>query len=483
MKYIIAHDFGTSSLKSAIFSEDGELRFSVGSDYPTYRPRDGWVEQDAQDWWNAFCDHNKKLTAGIDPKDVVCVSFDGTTADSVCIGADGEPLYRAMIWQDRRAQEEGQEVKAALTEQTGAGRGFMGPGRSGIMLYWIKKNEPAVFAQTKTWVVNNAAYVIYKLTGKSVCDRQVGWASAFADADKKDWTYDLVDKLGIPRSLLPELHDSTDIIGEVTEEVGKASGLAAGTKIVVGTGDGESVDLGAGFIYDGAVAMTCGTSGGMSVFGNPKNLPGTSATGASMEWLRKTICTEEEREAKETGKDVFEVIIGKAQKAPVGSHGVVYHPYLAGERGVRMNMKARASFTGISSQANREDIIRSVIEGIGFSLNGHVVRYRADGYPVKRITATGGMTKSPFVMQVFADIMDAEIVTVKNSAWCGCTGGAILGSIAVGFSKDLKDAAAKFVHVDTVTAPNPENQKVYAQMLPLFEEIYEAQKPLYEKMS
>jgi len=482
VNYIIAHDFGTSSDKAALFSTEGEMLKSSSIEYPVNRPGEGRTEQDPNDWWNAFCENNRVLTEGIDRKDVLAVTTDGTTSNTLILDEEGQPLRPAIIWQDNRAVKESKAIMSMLTPELADGRRFMGPGRSGVSLYWIKENEPELFARAKTWTCNNNFYIVWRLTGRSLADRAIGWSSGYTNKARTEWTYELTDMLGIPRHLLPELVDMEDIVGEVPASLADECCLAAGTKIVAGTGDGDIVPIGAGCVSDGDVSMTCGTSGGGSVIGFSGNLPGTSGTGASMEWLRRVICVPEEEQAKEQGKNVFDLITAAASTAPVGSRGVIFHPYPAGERGTRNNAKAKAGFTGISLATTREDMMRAVIEGIAMNISRHYTAYRAAGQKIEKINAIGGLCKSPFIMQVFADAIGAEIMTVLNSSWCGVIGGAMLCCVALGLCKDFKEAAGKFVRAEHTYQPDAGNYAKYQKLIPIFDAAYDANVPVYEQL-
>jgi xylulokinase len=483
LEYIIAHDFGTSSAKAAIYSRDGRLVKSHSVDYPSYRPQPGWVEQNPKDWWRAFCENNRALTADLNARDVAAVVCDGTTSNCVLLDRSGEPLCNAMIWQDNRALAEAEEINAMLTPELREGRGGIAPGRCGVMLYYIKKHRPELYAQMATWVTSNSLYILYRLTGKSVVDDNLGWSTMLMDPDRQHWTYPLVEMLGFDRSILPEYHKLTDIIGEVPASLSGECGLAAGTKIVVGTADGDTSPYGTGVGEYNMASIMCGTSGSANVTGSPvKGIRGTSGTGASLEWLRRTICQEEERKAKETGRSVFDLMVEEALQAPIGSQGVLFIPYLAGERGSRNNAKAKGSFTGLSLSTTRNDLIRSVIEGIGYNLNEILQRHRDGGMNPTQAIAVGGMVKNPGVRKIFADIMNVELITLKNSQFVVNTGSAVIASLALGWFPSAQEASRLFTHRDTFTPPDPKAHQEYQKYIPIFDDIYRSQLPIYEEL-
>ena len=225
MKYIIAHDFGTSALKSAIYSTEGELICHQTTEYPSERSGDQ-VEQDPEKWWSAFCAANKLLTKGIDKKDVACVTFDGVTAALVCCDGAGKPLHRAITWQDGRATAEAKEVMSLLTTpELKAGRNFMGPGRTCVLLYWIRKHWPEVLEKTHKVCLNNANFVVSRLIGKAVTDFEIAGSGALLYADReKGWDKAFLDVLGVPERILPELHPMDEVVGTVPESLAEEYG-------------------------------------------------------------------------------------------------------------------------------------------------------------------------------------------------------------------------------------------------------------------
>jgi xylulokinase len=260
-------------------------------------------------------------------------------------------------------------------------------------------------------------------------------------------------------------------------------GLAAGTKLVMGTGDSACTTIGAGMLNEGDAYMNGGTSAGILAKGRDgKQLGGqTTSSGSSLSWLKNNICIPEQQLAKQMGRDVYDIIGETIASVSVGSNGVLFHPYLAGERAPRNNPRAKGSFVGITLTTTREDLMRSVVEGIGLNVNLILQSIRDQGYDLRRIPIVGGMGKGPVVRQIFSDIMNIELVTFEYMDEAATVGAAVLGGIAIGLYKD-ESAVEKFMKISSVTVPNAENHEKYRKIMPLFEEVYEAQKPVYEHM-
>lgn len=482
-KYILAHDFGTSGDKASLFTTEGKFIATKTTGYPSHTLNNGGVEQDPDDWWYAFCTSNKELTKDINVEDILCVGFDGTFPNCLCVDKDGNKLNNAYIWQDVRAVEECAELEGIIpAELLKCNRsGKIGANETLPKIYWIKKNEPEVFAKTAKIFPAVQDYIIYKLTGIAATEYSAADNTTMMNVDRTDWSDELMSYVGVTRDMMPEIHKRTDIIGEVPEKYAAECGLAAGTKLVIGAGDTQCSMIGAGFIKPGDAYMNGGTSAGILALSKEGKMLGglTASSGTSFSWLKNQICKYEQELEKTTGRNVYDIINEEIASAPVGSNGVMFHPYLAGERAPRNNGKAQGSFVGISLTTKREDILRSVIEGIGFNIGVIMDSVRAGGLDLKSIVIVGGLGKGEITRQIFADIMNVEIKVPKYAEEAATIGGAILGGIAMGLYKDEESALEKYLEIVAVTKPIPENVEKYAKLKPIFEKIYEGLYPVY----
>lgn len=486
MGYIIGHDYGTSSLKSVLFTESGELIRECSADYKTNYSNGNWAEQNPEDWWDAFCKNNQILLGGLDKSDVLCVSFCGTYPNLICIGDDQQLLCDAMIWQDNRAITEAEEISAKMSpEYAGQYRGNkMTTDRTLPKLLWLRKNRPDVYGKIRKILPCVSQYVILKLTGKAVADYRTGFSTGLLNLERDAWSDYMIDLADVSRDILPELHKRTDIVGEVPAQLADECGLASGTRLVIGTGDGDSADVGMGMLQDGDAYLNGSTSASFLVV-NKKIKgswpPPTSCSGASITWMKNVLCQEERSIAQATGRSIYDVINERIASAPVGCHGVMFHPYLSGERGSINNPRAKGSFTGISLETTHEDLLRAVYEGIGMNLYNVLQIARDAGYVFHRMPMVGGMAKSPVLRQIIADILGIELYTVSHIDEAGTIGAAVLGGIGVGLYQD-ESAQKIFMKPDETTVPNMENHEKYTNIIALFNETYQAQCPLYEKM-
>ena len=482
MNYIVAHDFGTTALKAVLFTTQGRLVRSVTVEYPTHRTRGTWAEQDPVDWWNAFCQANHSLLDEAARGSVACVSFDGTYPNCLCLDAAGNALGRAMIWQDTRAVEEAEELTALFPAQRlrHVPGHRLSPDRSLCKLRWVQKHQPEVFRAAAMMLPGVVSYILLRLTGRAVCDFGVAKGTAMLDQKHKTWAEDILALAEVPRGILPELVDSKDIVGVVPERLADTVGLAAGTKLVAGTCDNLCADIGAGMVLPGQGYLSLGTSANIAVLDAQGRRAGmaTAATGSSLQWMLETIAAPELERAKQTGENVYELVGGLVAQAPAGSRGVLFHPYLAGARSIYNNPEARGSFTGLTLAADRRDLMRAVVEGIGMNLCLILNDLKTQENPITKLHVVGGMAKSPVFLQIFADILGAELVRLENGDAAAATGAAVLGGIALGLFED-ETAVDRFLVKEAVFTPDPARHARYQDTLDLFRSVYEVQQPLY----
>ena len=482
MEYIVAHDFGTTALKAVLFTSEGQLVRSVSVEYPTYREDGNLAEQDPEDWWNAFCQANHALLDDETRKNVACVSFDGTYPNCLCVDADGKPLHRAMIWQDGRAVQEAAE----LTEMLPRERLHHVPGhrlsadRSLCKLRWVQKHQPEVFRKTAMMLPSVISFILLRLTGRAVCDFNVGKGTAMLDQRRGTWAAEVLELAQVPREILPELLRSKDVIGVVPQRMEDTCGLAAGTNLAVGTCDNLCADIGAGMVRPGQGYLNLGTSANMAVLNQEGRRLGmaTASTGSSLNWMIETIAAPELAKAEAEGGNVYEAVSALVDQAPAGSHGVFFHPYLAGARSTLNNSSAKGSFTGLTLSADRKDLMRAVVEGIGMNLCLILNELKERGNDITRLNVVGGMAKSRLFLQIFADIFGVELARLSHGDSSAAIGAAVLGGIAVSLFED-ETAVEKFLSVEEIVTPDPQQHAYYAGRMALFRGIYDAQESLY----
>lgn len=504
MKYILAHDLGTSGNKATLFNEKGVLVSSEVYSYETKYFNTTWVEQDSEDWWQAICITSKNLImkSGIDAKDIAVVSFSGQMMGCLCVDRQGNPLRKSIIWADQRAQKQAAELGEHISMQDFYHiAGHRNTASYGIQkLMWVRDNEPEIYANTyKT--LNAKDFIIFRLTGNFYTEPSDGTSNDCIDLVNLKWSERILDYAGIDGDKLPTLVPSTFIAGGVTEEAAKLTGLAAGTPVVMGGGDGVCANVGAGSVKPGRTFSYVGSSAWIAstseepVFDDLMRtitwahlVPGLYApngtmqcAGGSYSWLKNQIAKYETEQAKIQGISPYELINAEAEKSPAGSNGVICLPYFLGERAPRWNVNAKAAFIGLKMENERCDVFRSVLEGVTMNLNIilEILRKYID---IDEILVIGGGAKGLLWRQMMADIYNARIKVPRLLEEATSMGAAVTGGVGVGLFKDF-DAIDDFLEIQDMNIPNPEAVEAYKPVKEVFNLCYDSLLDVYERMA
>ncbi|MDF2614014.1 MAG: xylB [Clostridia bacterium] len=501
-RYLLAHDLGTSGNKATLYTTDGHLVKSIVYEYETHFFNSNWAEQDPEAWWQAVAETTKAILTDISSKDVAAVAFSGQMQGCVCVDQTGNALRPAIIWADQRAQKETLE----LVNQIGMESFYKitghrpSPAYSIEKLMWIKNNEPEVYHKTYKMLLCKD-YMILKLTGKYATDYSDASGTNALDLNTMSWSEEIINAAGIDKDKLPILAASTQIIGGVTSEAAKVTGLCTGTPIVMGGGDGACAAVGAACIQVGDTYSCVGSSAwialtmdkpiydeDMKTFNFAHLIPGlvmpcgTMQTGgASYSWLKNELASFEVLEAKRLGKSAYDLINEKAKSAPAGANGILYLPYLLGERSPRWNVNAKGAFIGLKMESKREDIFRSVLEGVAFNLNVILNSFKKH-ISVKEMVVIGGGAKGELWRQIMADMYGIPILKPNYLEEATSMGAAIAAGVGAGIF-DSFDVIHEFLKIEDKVYPNRDNTQVYDKMLPIFNECYESLVGVYEKLS
>lgn len=504
-KYILAHDLGTTGNKASLFDEQGNVRASSLSTYSTEYPRPNWVEQNPEDWWKAVCISTKQLlsTTGITPNQVACVSFSGQMMGCVVLDRRARPLRNALIWADTRANPQAQY----LITKVGMDKAYQITGHRASSSYtaakimWVRDHQPEIFAQAYKFVLAKD-FIVARLTGKFATDFTDAGGTNLFDLQAYDWSPTMLEAAGLDRSVLPDLHESTDIIGEVLPSISGEVGLAAGTPVVIGGGDGSCAAAGAGVVLEGGAYNYIGSSSWISLaskvpiydpsmrtFTWPHLMRGMyqpcgtmQAAGGSYQWLRDTFCLQEKEEAKQQGISPYELMDRLAEQSPPGAHGLLYFPFLLGERSPWWNPDARAVYFGLTMGHTRADIIRATLEGITLNLKVILDCFRQQGAQINDIRVIGGGANGYIWRKIMADIYGVPIRRPALLAEATSLGAALAGGIGVGMYKDWSMAESLTPIVDEIQ-PDARLTAQYEKLYRLFTQAYEAFVPIYAEIA
>jgi len=502
--YLLAHDLGTSGNKAVLYSTDGQRVAAHESSYETSYPHPGFAEQDPEDWWNAVCESTRGLlkSAGIAATDVAAVSFSAQMMGCLPVDRNGAVLRPSIIWADLRSGKQA----ALLEHELGMERVYRITGHrisssySATKLRWIRDNEPEVYSHTFK-MLQTKDFIIYRLTGEFVTDYSDACGTNLFDIEHKTWSTEIADAVGIDIGKLPDPYPSTERVGSVSQEAAQATGLVQGTPVVVGGGDGVCAATGAGVVAPGAAYTVIGTSSWIAtvakqpVFdpdlqtfnwihmdGEVYSPCGTmQSAGFSYAWLRDRI-----KEFASLSGDINteKIDAGMADivaHSQPGSGNLLFLPYLMGERSPRWNPDALAAFIGLGATHSAADMIRSVLEGVGFNLKVILDVFRATG-GFEEIIAIGGGARNRIWLQILADIWNARILVPRYVEDATSMGAALGAGVGIGLFESF--ASLKSLNpVEHVIEPDQGRHAQYSRLYPVFNEAYHSLVSVYAKLS
>ncbi len=503
-KYILAHDLGTSGNKATLFSETGKLIGSKVYEYNTDYYDEITVEQDAEDWWKAVCETSRSIIAecNIDNKDIAAVSFSGQMMGCLCVDKQGNPLRKSIIWADQRSQKQAFQIEQKISQKDFYRiTGHRNTASYGIQkLMWIKENQPEIYENTyKT--LNAKDFIVQRLTGEFYTEYSDATSNNCLDINTLQWSERIMEAAGIDPDKMPELKPSTFVAGGVTEAAASATGLAVGTPVVLGGGDGVCANIGAGSYKVGRTFSYVGSSSWIAtttekplfdedmrtitwvhIVPGLYTANGTMQTaGGSYNWLKNTLCDYEILKAAELGANPYEIINKRIENSVPGSNGVVFLPYLLGERAPRWNANAKGAFVGLKMQNTKDDILRSVLEGVTMNLCIILDALRSQ-VDIDELLVIGGGAKGAVWRQMMADIYGLKIKVPKLLEEATSMGAAITGGVGVGLFKNF-DAIENFIEINNEHTPNAVTQKAYENSKKIFDYCYKSLIPVFDEMT
>jgi xylulokinase len=496
VRYILAHDVGTTGNKATLYDEDGTLVRSCFVPYETSYPHAGWAEQNPQDWWRSLCLSTRRLLqeSGTVSGDVACVVFSGQMMGAVPVDTQGRPVRDAIIWADQRSVAQADQVALRIDprhvyEVTGH---RLSASYSAAKMLWLKDHEPEAYARTYKFL-QAKDFLAAALTSAFVTDPSDASSTNLYSLEAGDWDAEIVDAFGLPHEKLPSIHPSTDVVGEVRASVAEETGLGPGTPVVIGGGDGSCAATGAGVVREGLAYNYIGSSSWIAV-ATPKPVLdpdmrtfnwahlvprmftpcGTmQAAGSSYQWARDQLAQSEKVVADNLGLSVYELMNQEVQQSPPGARGLLFLPYLLGERSPRWNPEARGAFVGLTIRHRHADLMRAVLEGITFNLRVILEALLRQGAVVEGLRVIGGGARSVVWNGIMADIFGIPVRRLELLEEATSMGAAIAGGIGVGIWKDFSQAD-RMVREVTESLPHEEHHALYDELFAIFNEAYTA---------
>jgi xylulokinase len=490
-------DLGTSSVKIIVMNDEGQVIASVSKEYDVSYPKAGWAEQNPEDWWTATRDGIREIVkaSNIDGTSIKGIGFSGQMHGLVLLDKDGMVLRPAILWCDQRTQEEcdylnseiGQD-KISLYTGNMALTGFTAP-----KLLWVRKHEEEIFHKI-AHVLLPKDYIRYKLIGQFATDVSDASGMLMLDVKNRRWSKEMLELLQIEEEVLPRVYESWEVTGTLTKEAAEYTGLSEETVVVGGAGDQAAGAVGTGVVKNGILSAALGTSG--VIFASSDNYEvdkenrlhsfchsngkwhqmGVMLSAAScLKWWIEEI-------NKNTKEDAFEKLLEEASQSPVGSRGIVFLPYLMGERTPYSDPNAKGVFFGMNITNKREDMTRSVLEGVCFGLRDSLEILKDLKVPVEAVRVSGGGSKSLLWRQILADVLGVK-VQVINSKEGPAYGAAILAAVGCGMYKTVDEACEKLIKVKDSVEPIAENVEKYNGYYKIYNSLYKVLKESFKEIN
>ncbi|KAA3664029.1 MAG: hypothetical protein DWQ04_07785 [Chloroflexi bacterium] len=485
-------DIGTQSTRAALLTLDGQVIASAGRSQEMHTPRPGWAEQDPDTWWNHACACIKEamVQANATPDEVLAIGVGGQMHGTVPLNADGELLsHEVQLWCDKRSAE----IVDAFKQLPVANIAYRQTGNPpvanwiGFKIKWLQQHAPDLYANTWKFMVPKD-FINFKLTGVPSIDYSEASGSFLMDAATRQWSGELLEQLGLDGEKLPPIQRSADVIGHVIAGAAAVTGLAVGTPVVAGGGDMLCMLLAAGLIEPGAASDITGTSSIFSVFTEAPvyderlmNLHHvtdgwipfgiTDSGGVSLKWFKDNFCQHEISQAEAQGIDVYDILNERAADVPPGSEGLLFFPYLMGERTLGTPY-ARANFFGITPRHGVGAMVRAIMEGVSFELKRTLEIVESAGHQVNVIYHSGGGAYSDLWSQIKADIYQKPVSIFENSEG-GILGAAILAGVGAGVYENETSGAKRCLQVKKTFIPNEAMAERYNYQFALFKEVHD----------
>lgn len=503
MEYLIGVDIGTSGTKTVLFDAEGKVIGSALKEYDVIQKKIGWAEQKPESWWDATRESLKEIVqkSGVDAKKIKGIGLSGQMHGLVLLDKDGNVIRDSIIWCDNRTTAEAKQIE----EIVGREKLVSITGNPAIAaftlakLLWVRNNEPENYAKINK-VLLPKDYIRYRLTGSLMTEVSDASGMQMLDIKKRDWSDELLEILDINKDFLVKVVESHDITGYITEEVAAQTGLSTKTAVVGGAGDQAAGAIGNGIVHSGDVSATIGSSGVVFAYTdsvvtdvegriqtfchaipNTWHVMGvTQGAGLSLKWYRDTFCKEEKEEATKRGCDVYEILTDQAREVAAGSDGLMYLPYLMGERTPHMDPYASGVFFGVRATQGKGHMVKAIMEGVGYSLLDCLELIRANNIPITSIKMSGGGGKSDVWRQIHADLFDTEVKTINVSEG-PALGVAILAGVGTDIYKDEKEACEKIIGIKKTQVPIAENVAYYKKFYPVYKELYKNLKATFKE--
>jgi xylulokinase len=494
MKYVIGIDLGTSSVKTILVNKDGEVCAEVSKGYPLIHEKAGYSEQNPEDWVQQTIHALAELVlkAQVQPEEIEGISYSGQMHGLVLLDQDRHVLRNAILWNDTRTTPQCIQMMEEFGEQllditkNRVLEGFTLP-----KILWVKEHEPEIFAKTAVFLLPKD-YVRFRMTGAINSEFSDAAGTLLLDVTRKEWAHEVCQQFGISPEICPPLVESHDCVGTLLPNVATVTGLSAETKVFAGGADNACGAIGAGILSPGKTLCSIGTSGVILSYEEDKErdfrgkvhffnhgkadsfytMGVTLAAGYSLSWFKETFA----------GNDTFESLLSNVDAVPAGANGLIFTPYLVGERTPYADSTIRGSFIGIDGAHKKENFVRAVMEGITFSLHESINLFREEGKSVDTVISIGGGAKNKTWLQMQADIFNAKVIQLESEQG-PAMGAAMLAALGSGWFESLEDCAAQFIREAGSFYPDEQSVQTYRKLFEIYQNVYQHTREISKSLS
>jgi xylulokinase len=503
MSIVLGMDIGTSGAKAVAVDDQGDLLASALVEYPLLTPKPDWAEQDPAAWKAAAIELLSALAAKLKGgvEEVKALGLTGQMHGSTFLDGNGNVLRNAILWCDSRTTRQCEK----MTEKVGADRliemvcnpaltSFTAP-----KILWLRENEPAVYEKVRK-VLLPKDYVRYCLTGEYATDCADASGTLLFNVRERKWHGELMSILDIPKDFMPRAFEGPEETGRLTQEMADLTGIPAGIPVVAGGGDQAAGGVGCGIVRSGVISSTVGTSGVIFAFSDEVRLDPEGSTqtfchsvpgkwhnmgvvmsaGGSLRWFRDALCQNEKAVAAETGRDPYDYISEEAAAVPIGAEGLLFLPYLTGERCPHKDPYAKGAFVGFSLRHGRAHMSRAVMEGVAYAMRDALDVIRGIGVPVEEVRASGGGAKSAFWRQMQADVNGLALHTI-NVDEGPSFGAALLASVAAGMYSSVEEACDATIKLVDSSESDGARHGEYEKWFQEYREVYKGLAPTFRR--
>jgi xylulokinase len=496
MAYLLGIDIGTSGTKVLAIDENGMVAATASAEYPLSTPRPLWAEQRAEDWWEATCACCREITQKISPDDIAGIGLSGQMHGLVMLDEQHDVLRPAILWCDQRTQQQCDYITETVGLQTLIAEtcnpvltGFTAP-----KIIWARDNEPEIYDRARMHLLPKD-YIRFQLTGEFATEVSDASGTSLLNVPERRWSDVVCQKLQIDLSHLPKVYESWEVSGVVSPRGAEATGLKAGTPVVGGGGDQAAGAVGNGIVQSGIISVASGTSGVVFAFAdkptvdpalrvhtfchavpNKWHVMGVMlSAGGSLRWYRDALAQGEKEIAAQMGTDPYDLITKQAETVAAGSEGLVFLPYLTGERTPHPDPHARGAFVGLTLRHGKAHLARAVMEGVSFGLRDSLEILKSMNVSIGNVRASGGGARSDVWRQIQADVFGFPLSTIGIDEG-PALGVALLAGVGAGIYNSVEEACSTVVKVSGTTPVISENAALYEKQYQVYRALYPALK-------